>query len=56
MTIFVVMIPAIMFLGIHEALNAGINKAIDIFERIQYKLAVRERRSRSQRRWVVSNA
>jgi hypothetical protein len=52
MAIFVVMIPALILLTIHEALNAGINKAIEIFERITYKLAVRERRSRSQRRWA----
>ena len=41
MTIFVVMVPAFIMAVMEDMLRAGINKANEIIDRINYKLAVR---------------
>lgn len=52
MTILAVMVPTIFMAVTEEAICAGINKANNIINKFNYKRKVRERRSRSQRRWA----
>lgn len=56
MSIIIILAIAAVGIIITEAIKSCYNKASEFVNHINYKLTVRERRSRSQRRWVVSNA
>ena len=55
MSIIAIILPAVIAEIMYDMIQKCINKAIEFINHINYKLTVRERRSRSQRRWMVSN-
>lgn len=52
MTTIIIMVPAIILAVIEDMLHAGIAKANKIVYYMTLNRNVRERRSRSQRRWA----
>lgn len=52
MTIIMFMVPAFTLLAIEDMVRTSYNKISEIANNIHHKIKVRERRSRSQRRWA----